>query len=55
MDKLWVFFPEKIILGIHNWAGNLQNMTIDWLKFVEDKKIAAIDELYYQWHEHEDV
>lgn len=55
MSKLWLLFPTKIICGIYNAAGDLQNQAADWLKFIEEKKIAVVDELYYDWHGNEDV
>jgi hypothetical protein len=55
MDKLWLLFPIGIISKVHCVAGDLQNQAERWLKIIEDKKLAAVDSLYYEWHEHEDV
>lgn len=55
MDKLWLFVPERPVNAIYIFAEHLQNKASDLMKLIEDKKTAAVDSLYNEFHEGSDV
>ncbi len=55
MDKFWLFVPERPVSALYCFAEYLQNKAGDLMKLIEDKKTAAVDALYYEFHEDEDV
>ena len=50
MDKLWLLFPTGIVSKLYCTAGDVQNAASNWLKLIEDKKMAAVDRMYREWH-----
>lgn len=56
MDRLlWLLVPERPLSELYVLAGRLQDKAEKLIKYVEDKKTTAVDSLYYEVHEGEDV
>ena len=56
MEKLlWLLVPERPLSELYNLAGKIQEEMRHLIKVVDDKKTAAVDTLYYKFHESEDV
>jgi len=56
MNKyFWLLLPDRPLNNLYSLAGQLQDKLYKWIEVVEDKKTAAVDALYYEFHESEDV
>ena len=56
MNKyFWLLLPDRPLISLYALAGQLQDKLYNWIEVVDDKKTAAVDALYYELHESEDV
>ena len=54
-NLLWLLVPERPLSELCIFAEKAQYGLMSLIKLVEDQKTAAVDTLYYKFHESEDV